>query len=85
MYDGVINVIFPFNFSIQVIEDGVGRHFPEFLEESISIIAGFIISLIINWKLTLVLSPFVFFVLISTALVIKQVRFSLLQMQHPLL
>ena len=52
-------------------EDGIGVKIAKFIQEVVAVIAALVISISINWKLTLAISAFVPFLLIIVFIMTK--------------
>ena len=51
----------------------------DFIEQFTAMIAGFIIAISVNWKLTLILFPLVIVVIITTIIILKVCKFKMFE------
>ena len=59
--------------NIQIVEEGISKDIVDFIEESTTLVVGFIIAIAINWKLALVTSTF-FPLILATTFIAQKVN-----------
>ena len=58
--------------NIQIVEEGISKDIVDFIEDFTILVVGFIIAVVINWKLALVVGSF-FPVIVGTIVIAQKV------------
>ena len=70
------------NRNIQIVEEGISRDIVDFIEDFTTLVVGFIIAIVINWKLALVVGSF-FPVIVAAIIITQKVYYTMARQTFP--